>query len=81
VLAKKEAAKARADNPPAGGPLNLLPRTRTSSVRDFAFCPPERKSFGSAPHEARQSKSAVRIFVKKSSNINQKTPPSSSLLE
>ena len=38
-----------------------FPRTRTSSVRDFAFCPPERKL----------SKVSVRIFAEKSSDFVQ----------
>ena len=43
-------------------PLTPFPRTRTSSVRDFAFCPPERKSF---------SKFSVGIFAEKSSDFVQ----------
>jgi len=48
-------------------PLNPLP-----------FCPPER-SVLVLPREARQSKFAVRIFVKKNSDFNQKAPPFISL--
>ena len=43
-------------------PPTPFPRTRTSSVRDFAFCPPERKL----------SKVSVRIFLKIGSDFNQK---------
>src|SRR3990167_5270832 len=38
------------------------------------FCPPER-SVSVLPREAWQSEIAVRIFVKKSSDFNQKAPP------
>ncbi len=47
-------------------PPTPFPRTRTSSVRDFAFCPPELKSF---------SKFSVRIFAKKSSDFVQRSEP------
>ncbi|OGH11721.1 MAG: hypothetical protein A2857_07055 [Candidatus Levybacteria bacterium RIFCSPHIGHO2_01_FULL_36_15] len=46
-----------------------------SPPNPLPFCPPERQvSF--LPREARQSKFAVRIFFKKSSDFNQKAPPS-----
>jgi len=42
-----------------------FPRTRTSSVRDFAFC----------PHERKLSKVSVRIFSEKSSDFVQDRQP------
>src|SRR3990167_9194449 len=57
---KKWRKRGRAKIPPPPTPL--------------PFCPPERQvSF--LPREARQSKFAVRIFFKKSSDFNQKAPP------
>jgi len=51
-------------------PPTPFPRTRTSSVRDFAFCPPERKL----------SKVSVRIFFEKSSDFVQDRQPTCKVL-
>jgi len=40
-----------------------------------SFLPARAEKFWFLPHEARQSEFAVRIFVKISSDFNQKAPP------
>ena len=39
-----------------------------------SFLPARAEKFSALPREARQSKFAVRIFIKKSSDFNQKVP-------
>jgi hypothetical protein len=41
----------------------------------FSSRPARAEKFSALPREARQSKFKVRIFVKKSSDFNQKAPP------
>jgi hypothetical protein len=49
VLAKKEAAKARADNPPAGGPFNLLPPHQNKFSTGLRFLPARAEKFCFCP--------------------------------
>ena len=68
AAAKKEAGEARAGK-------NSLPAGRQASPQPPSFLPAQAEKFLFLPREARQSKFAVRIFVKKSSDFVQQTPP------
>jgi hypothetical protein len=61
AAAKKETAKARAG--------------KNSFPQPPSFLPARAEKFSALPREARQSKFAVRIFVKKGSDFFKHTPP------
>ncbi|OGN04239.1 MAG: hypothetical protein A2746_01465 [Candidatus Yanofskybacteria bacterium RIFCSPHIGHO2_01_FULL_44_22] len=56
-------------------------RAKIPSPQPPSFLPARAEKFLFLPSEARQSNFALRIFVKKSSDFNQKTPPFPNLAE